>query len=262
MSDPERDAVSHTMGVAPVRLDAGRVAAADRPRLVWSNVPPSAVRDTAVDPESVLEPGWRPAWTVVPHGESMRARFRTFTRPFRPGRPREFPLECQHYSAAQYDERGLVVNPAVADGNMPRLVDLLRRTRGGVKHSMLARRELAEWIHLHGADGFVRPLSAREREKCLGLPVDSSRSSLTDDEWSRSALLGNTWSVPIFVAHFQHLSACLQSDMRPLAGGPVAMTRELALASLEPRPGGLARRAEPSRAAGRSWPKASTPSRQ
>jgi len=256
MSEPERDAISHTFGVAADLLDAGRLAAADRPRLVWSNVPASPTLDQDIDAQGVLEPGWAPAWTLSPRGAARRPRFRTFTRPFGPGRPREFPLECMHFSAAQYDERGLVVRTPMPVEFKDRLMSLLVGTRSGVKQSLAARKELAEWIHLRGGSAFVRPLSAVERERALGLPEGASASQEVADEWQRAALLGNTWSVPIFAARLAALQACLDGRRPPLAGFPSASNKQEALRQLTPLPGGGARRAEPSRAAGHCWQRA------
>jgi len=56
-----------------------------------------------------------------------------------------------HFSAAQYDERGLAVASTISPADRARLVDLLVKTRGGAKASLHERRSLAEWIHLHGA---------------------------------------------------------------------------------------------------------------
>ena len=65
-----------------------------------------------------------------------------------------------------------------------------------------AHLKIADFIHLHGGERVLRPLTPAEREACLGFPREASGSE-SSSPWPRMAALGNTFAVPV-LAHLLH----------------------------------------------------------
>ena len=110
--------ISTVLGVSALLREAGDVGACDRPRLFWTNLQTTTPQRREVDPAECLRPGWRPAWELT--GASCRPRFRTFLRPFGPGRPREFPKPWPRLPLSAYDDRGLVYAKGASSADLER----------------------------------------------------------------------------------------------------------------------------------------------
>ena len=215
-----RDGISRSLGTEPVRVDASDFVACDRPRLFWTSAghPASAAsRGTHVDAAAVLEAGWRPLWELVPRGAPPRHRFRTFLRPFPAGSPVECPLDYPRLPMSSYEERSLVYKPEADPAMLDRIrhfvtstmrlrVQESRRLREKGSKELLARTELATWIHREGGDSALRPLSGDERDRALGFPAGASAATTWRDpdgftlEFRRWQVTGNAFS-PVVVRH-------------------------------------------------------------
>mgnify|MGYP000131729184 FL=1 len=244
-----RDAISKTLGVEPVVLEAGRVCMTRRLRSYWTNLRVPELLPVNLDVSSVLDSGWRPLWEFPSGILQPDRRFSTFLRPFQPGLPEEFPAPFRRLSLSAYSEMGLVYRSDVSGAELVLLKDLVdscvriktQNIRVKGSPALLARVRLVEEIHLRGADSFLRPLNGRERDLCLGFP--SGASSLPEDSsegflWEPLEASGNAFAVPVLshilgpVAKF-----LLQADSplpELLPGFPSVLTREAALASLAP----------------------------
>ena len=178
MEPAHKQGVTKTMGLEPVLIDAASLCAAARPRLFWSNyhVKPPPKKD--VSATSALDSGWAPA---------PAKRFRTFLRPFPPGRPTEFPAKYWRMPLSCYDDRGLVYRPLAAAADLNKATSMLRDSmaaktdelRRPGSDAIKVRGGLAEWIHQQGGHGTIRPLNADERERSLGFPLVEREAART-----------------------------------------------------------------------------------
>jgi len=68
MSDEDRDAISASLGVDPVEIDAAVMSACHRQRYYWTNLPVEPVKPRAIDIDSLLYEGW----CRLPKGKPFR----------------------------------------------------------------------------------------------------------------------------------------------------------------------------------------------
>ena len=249
-----RDSVSKLFGIEAREVDAELFGMCSRPRNFWnayavSDDPPPRTGS----PGDVLEPGWRPLWELMPRG-TPPASFRTFTRPFGPGAPPEYPVSFWKFSLATYDERGLVYRPDSEE--LPRIRDFVTRCMrcrtGPLRHGDPAlvqlRGEVASWIHEHGGASHLRPLSPDERDRCLGFPagasiVDSPPSGNPVDV-VRASLAGNAWAPPAAAFLLRPFADAARAGIAPptALNLPPFTKPEDTLSRIAPAPGGLRRR--------------------
>ena len=215
MTEGQAAGVTRTLGVVSSPACCGKVAAAKRPRLFWQNLttkelPPAEY----VDFLQPLDPGWLPAMTLVgPRRLPIDFRYPTFLRPFKPGKPAEFPEPYPRLPLSQYGPGSLVVKEPLTTAEKKELapiVDLLRLGGGNCRvagsPSFNARASICRFIHVDGGGRLLRPLRGHERDLCLGFP--SGASALASDKadelglvWGQLEASGNAFS-PFVVAHF------------------------------------------------------------
>jgi hypothetical protein len=245
MRAEDKEAISKTIGVKPIMMDAARYSPVTRARLFWTNYQqPNESQLPGIDSvgmNDVLESGWAPLWTMS--GGTAHDSFKTFLRPFPVGAPPEckdatfwrFPLNS-------YDERGLVFKAGADPGELRKLRDWMVKSvfipTGDIKSigskACEKRLQFAEWIHQLSGDAIVRPLKSFERERALGFPQGSSASRADQHkEFERCGALGNTFSVLVMKrVAFELAQACRGDSPRLHEGGPIVRSAEEALRSL------------------------------
>jgi hypothetical protein len=255
MSDTPADvanckAVSETMGVPPVLIQAGLRCMADRERNYWTNLQvPLPLPPLVLDVGLFLAEGWRPIWEF-PSGIPMpEKRFATFLRPLKPFTPKEYPAPFTRLSLHAYSDRGLLYRPDTSGKDLLLLKELVSQCvriktkdlRDPNASCVKARIRLVEEIHLRGADRFLRPLTGPERDLCLGFPAGAS-SLPTDAKdgfvWEPLQATGNAFAVPIIAHILQPIARFLLREDCPipevLPGFPTVASKEEAVFSLSP----------------------------
>ena len=241
-------AVSRTMGVPALPIDAGLVCACARPRLFWTNLvtePPAA---RVIDPSSVLDAGWRPLWELASSAStaSTSSRFSTFLRPFSAGFPYEFPASYPRLPLSSYSLRGLVYKADSTNSELEIIHSWIKSSinidTNSIKEkgspSQVARGLLCDWIHQQGGSRILRPLRAHERDLALGFPAGAS--SLADEDssdgfgWPCQLATGNSFAVPVLAHVAQPVvdSVLSGNDFVVLPGFPSVLTEDEALISL------------------------------
>jgi hypothetical protein len=260
-----RDAISDTMKVAPEVIQASNRCATVRQRSFWTNLFVEEFTPNQVDVIQCLEPGWRPLWEFPSMTPKPEMRFATFLRPFAVGKPREFPAKYRRLSLHSYCDAGLVYRPDASAADKEKLTKIVKegvriRTnhiRESGSKSQIARGKVSDFIHQHGGDQFLRPLSGPERDRCLGFPSGASclpSDGLGDASWGPHESTGNAFAVPVLSHILQPVAAFILTGrmvkVRP--GLPTVTDKESALASLTPTrlSGNNARRSAPSAPAG------------
>ena len=248
MTDSAEQAVSRTMGVQPLRINAGELVATERPRLFWTNIPVNlpARFSRVVFPSDALDPGWKPLWEFESNIGFDDQTFCTFLRPFGPGAPPEFPADFMRLPLSQYSRRGLVYNSEASKEELSEVkkwvseaVDISTvniKSKGSP--AQRARGRLATWIHREGGSRLLRPLRAHERDKALGFPGDASALDSPELElidWTRLEANGNCFSPVVIAQLLGPVKQYVETGsiaLRP--GGPSVSSRHEALLSLLP----------------------------
>ena len=95
--------------------------------------------------------------------------------------------------------------------------DALRRPGS---EAVKLRGAVADLIHCHGGDAFLRPLNGDERDLALGFPRGASAVvgqpfEAPSSQWSRGLLTGNAWSPPAAAVFLQPLADHIKTGSRP-----------------------------------------------
>ena len=202
MDVQDRRAMSSDLQINPVRVDAGGISLAHRPRLYWCTwdlVPEEGLTLTPkggeeweaytevtlnanLDPSDYLEAGW----TLKPG--CKLATFTTSRPSDKPGRRPAGLAGCDDEAKARWRADNHRYPPYQYKGE----------------------------FCVHHANGQVRPASIAEREVILGFPLGYTQycvpkmervGSRYDD--LRKTLLGNTWSVPVVTILIKQLMQLL-----------------------------------------------------
>ena len=213
--DEWRLVLNRIFGVDAILINAGDIGPTTRERLYWTNVigikPPNKQH---VDYRQALDPGWQP-WHDAAQSNKDSPRWPTFTRPFGPGGPPEWPSDFTHLSLRSYTADNLVIRTGTPKTVMDELKHILEEAqalqRGSQPFDFEKRGALATYIHKQGNDTVIRPLNGRERARALGYDYEHLHTSSTtptqfsEVDWQVSALMGNGFSVPVIhhiVNHF------------------------------------------------------------
>lgn len=224
---PRAPPLEEVFGVPVVHMCTSLVLPANRPRIYITNLIAPKLEAVEVDPVAPLAIGWRPLWELLPdRGQPDRSqppRFGTFLRPFGPGRPREFPAKYHRLPLSCYNERGLVYRPDAPAAILDQIRGLIKSGMRIPTHdlkklggkSIEQRGKVAAFIHQDGNSRWLRPVSATERDLCLGFPAlassldDSSEHSALD--WDRMEATGNAFAVPVVASLLRPLASHLLS---------------------------------------------------
>ena len=242
-----RQAISDTLKVEPLVIQASKRCACDRIRSFWTNLIVDDFSPERVDVIQSLEPGWRPLWEYPSRIAQPDRRFSTFLRPFKIGQPKEFPAAYRRLSLHSYTDRSLVYRP---DASAEDLAELARIVKSGIRirtdnirqkgsPAMIARGQVTDLIHQKGGDRFLRPLSGQERDRCLGFPAGASAlPSDPSDVFSWDPLLstGNAFAVPVISHILSPIASFMLSGTEVILQGnlPTTSDKTSALASLTP----------------------------
>ena len=223
MLEHHKAAISSVMGSQPTLIEAGRLCGCRRPRLYWSSLPVEPITGIGIEPTTCLENGWIPAWELG-NSKQDHPRFGTFLRPFEPHRPKECKnVPYPRLPLSSYTWKGLVVNSAASQHEREEIRCMLTHAasaKGDIQDAASERFEahlkIADFIHLHGGERVLRPLTPSEREACLGFPPGASGSE-SASPWHRMATLGNTFAVPV-LAHLLRSWRERRAIREPTAG--------------------------------------------
>ena len=241
------EAISQTMGVHPRTASAHHYCPCRRSRHLWTNIPLSSHEPAQITWMECIDPGWHPAWILL----EKSGPFGTYLRPFPPGSPSEYPAPFWRLPLSTYDIHGLVVRSDLSEQDHRYIADRLRRVdqasgdpRIQSSPAFKHRKDLCEFIHLHGGIDRIRPLHGHERDLSLGFPASASDIPLTKKQnqtaWNRLQASGNTFAIPClrkalhpYVEAIKQHPILLPQHLRLISGFPKATSAAEALISLK-----------------------------